>query len=150
MDVANSSAGYQFDISLIERVGITPIKIANQATLNGKEEVIRKKRITHDCSRPGASGFSINNRVDEILLEECRFGLCLLRILYQIHHLKVENPETRVLISKFGFDAAYRKQHVLLKMALLCTTILLHTTSSYSCLNPHQQQDVSVYSMSIL
>ena len=111
-------------INSIEGIGITPIGIANQTTLNEKGEVIGKKRITHDCSRPGASGLSINNRVDETLLEECRFGLCLLRILYQIHQLRVENPKTRILISKFDFDAAYRRLHVLLKMALLCTTIV--------------------------
>jgi hypothetical protein len=111
-------------INAIEGLGITPIGIANQTTLNDKGEVIGKKRITHDCSRPGASGYSINNRVDEIELEECRFGLCLLRILYQIHQLRVENPTTRILLSKFDFDAAYRRLHVLLKMALLCTTIV--------------------------
>eukprot|EP00979_Chaetoceros_neogracilis_P014856 scaffold4950_cov161-Chaetoceros_neogracile.AAC.2 len=111
-------------INAIEGLGITPIGIANQTTLNDKGEVIGKKRITHDCSRPGASGYSINNRVDEIGLEECRFGLCLLRILYQIHQLRVENPTTRILLSKFDFDAAYRRLHVLLKMALLCTTIV--------------------------
>ena len=111
-------------VSSIMGLGITPIGIANQTTLNEKGEIIGKKCITHDCSRPGASGFSLNNRVDEDQLEECRFGLCLLRILYQIHQLRVENPDTPILISKFDFDAAYRRLHVLLKMALLYTMIV--------------------------
>ena len=77
-------------INSIEGVGITPIGITNQTTLNEKGEVIGKKQITHDCSRQGASSFFINNRVNETLLEECCFGLCLLCILYQIHQLRVE------------------------------------------------------------
>jgi len=48
-------------IKSVKGIGITAIGIANQTMLNEKGEIIGKKHITHDCSRPGASGHSINN-----------------------------------------------------------------------------------------
>ena len=111
-------------VTIIPGIAVTPVGVAKQFSINEFGEVIRKDRMTHDCSQPSVSGLSVNLRVDKDKLEEVQFGFCLLRILHQIHQLRVENPHTPILLSKFDFDSAYRRMYVRLYYALLCTTII--------------------------
>ena len=78
----------------------------------------------HDCSQLLPSGFSINNSIKKESLDECIYGYCLLRLLHNIHRLRLANPTVSILINKIDLDAAFRRLHVALRFALLCTTIV--------------------------
>ena len=111
------SRGWMFPIPVswlpnIPGIAVTPIGVAHQNTLNEEGEIIPKHRMTHDCSRPSKSGHSLNSRIDDEMMEECIYGNCLWRILYQIHQLRLENPNVAILLSKLDFDSAYRRMSV--------------------------------------
>ena len=112
------------EILAIQGLGVIPIGVASQFTINTEKEKVRKDRLTHDCSRPQASGKSVNINTDKDKMEECRFGMALLRVIYQIHMLRFLHPNTPILISKLDLDSAYRRLHVRLIHALLCTSII--------------------------
>ena len=112
------------EILAIQGLGVIPIGVASQFTINTEREKVRKDRLTHDCSRPQASGKSVNINTDKDKMEECRFGMALLRVIYQIHMLRFLHPITPILISKLDLDSAYRRLHVRLIHALLCTSII--------------------------
>ena len=122
------SRGWMFPIPLISvpdvhGLATTPIGIASQWSISEHGELVPKKRMTHDCSRPSKSGLSLNLRIDKEKMEECIYGLCLLRVLYQIHQLRIENPRTAILLSKLDFDSAYRCMNVKLLFTMLCTMV---------------------------
>ena len=112
------------EILAIQGLSVIPIGVASQFTIKADREKVRKDRLTHDCSRPQASGSSVNINTDKDKMEECRFGMALLRVIYQIHILRFLNPNTPILISKLDLDSAYRRLHVRLMHALLCTSII--------------------------
>ena len=76
--------------------------------------LIYKKRMAHDCSNPGPSGQSVNNMVDNEILEECRFGFVLLQRLYEIHMLRLQYATMILILSKYDLDSAYRRLSVAL------------------------------------
>ena len=122
------SRGWMFPIPLISvpdvhGLATTPIGIANKYTLDEHGNLVPKKRMTHDCSRPSKSDLSLNLRMDKDKMEDCNYGLCLLRVMYQIHQLRIEHPKTAILLSKLDFDSAYRRMNVKLLFAMLCTMI---------------------------
>ena len=47
----------------IKNAGVVPLGVAEQFSINEKRERYIKIRVTHDCSLPGPSGISVNNRV---------------------------------------------------------------------------------------
>ena len=102
------------------------IGIATQYTINAENEVIEKDRVTHDCSQPLKSGKSVNLRCKKDEMDECRFGLCFHRFLFQIHGLRLKYPKEPILVGKFDMDSAYRRIFVWLRHALMCTTIIGH------------------------
>ena len=108
----------------LKGAGVIPIGCATQATVDDKGNRTQKKRTTHDCSQANKSGFSVNNACDKEALEECIYGYCLLRLLHNIHFLRVKYPTTPIYMNKTDLDAAFRRIHVILKFALLCTTII--------------------------
>ena len=113
------------DIPDIDDIGLIPIGIATQTTIDETGKSIPKDRLTHDCSRAQEiSGLSVNIMTDDDLLEVCRFGMALMRLIYQIHQLRLEFPNTPIVISKLDFDSAYRRIHVFLQHALLCCSII--------------------------
>ena len=86
-----------------------PIGIAKQFTINDQGEWIEKRRLTHDCSNIRESGHSVNNMVDEELLEECIYGFCLLRILHNIQGMRLRHPNEKIFINKT--DPLQQKTH---------------------------------------
>jgi hypothetical protein len=108
----------------IKGLGVIPIGCAEQFTINEEGERIKKRRLTHDCSRPRHSGFSVNNHVDKDELDECLYGHCLMRILHQAHTMRFRHPTEAIYMNKTDVDAAFRRLHVMLLQALLCTTIV--------------------------
>ena len=92
----------------IENVGVVPLGVAEQLTIYEKGERYTKRRVTHDCSFPGPSGQSVNNRVLKDTLQPCFYGFCLLRILHMISAMRIKWPSKRILIEKIDLDAAYQ------------------------------------------
>ena len=50
-----------------------------------------------------------------------------MRVLHNIHIMRLTRPGVRILIIKFDLDSAYRRLHVLIRMALLAITIIQET-----------------------
>ena len=103
---------------------VIPIGVATQTTVDENGDRYTKRRTTHDASFAPPSGKSINNRMDREALEPCFYGHCLLRFLHSIHRMRIEHPTLLILLIKYDLDAAYRRLHVLAKMAALAITIL--------------------------
>ena len=111
-------------ITFIKNASLIPIGCASQWTIDESGNKIEKNRTTHDLSRPWASGNSVNNMLDEDLMEECLFGFCLLRVLHNIHMMRLMYPRTCIFIGKIDLDAAFRRVHVWIRHALLAFTII--------------------------
>ena len=91
----------------IKNAMVLPLGIVSQQTLDIHGHRTIKRRITHNCSFPAPSGHSMNIDTNADLLDECIYGLCLHRILHEIHQQRIEFSHTRILISKMDLDAAY-------------------------------------------
>lgn len=111
-------------IKLIPEANITPLGVAVQWTVDRDGHRVKKRRTTHDCSFPGPSLKSCNNRVIEELLPQCRFGHALLRFLHGIHSLRLHHPSDIIGMSKTDMDAAYRRLHANFKSAASHITVL--------------------------
>ena len=123
----------------IKHSGVVPLGVAEQFSINEKGERYIKRHVTHDCSFPGPSGLSVNNRVQLESLEPCFYGFCLLRILHMISAMQSRRPTVRILIWKTDLDAAYLRIHanaktsstcieIVNKLAFLCLTLPFGTT----------------------
>jgi hypothetical protein len=111
-------------VKMIPGASITPLGVATQWTVNTSNERVQKRRVTHDCTFPGASGNSCNKRVIPELLEECRYGHALKRFLHGILNIRKQHPNKIILMSKTDMDAAYRRIHASMKSAVTCITIV--------------------------
>ncbi len=66
----------------ILNVCMAPLNIQLQWTINNLGEIIKKDCLTHDQSfKWMKSGTSVNSRTDTDLLQQCKFGKCLLRLI---------------------------------------------------------------------
>jgi hypothetical protein len=78
--------GYSVPIPLesvtrIPGLEMAPMNIMVQNRINEFGRVIPKDRLTHDQSWKWGSGTFINSRVRKELLQECRYGFCIRRIV---------------------------------------------------------------------
>ena len=103
---------------------VIPIGVAQQTSINEKGERYTKRRTTHDASFSPPFGKSINDRMLTDCLEPCFYGHCLIRILHAIHAMRISFPDMVILLIKCDLDAAYRRLHVIGKMAALAITII--------------------------
>ena len=108
----------------IKNAGVVPLGVSEQLSINEKGERYVKRRVTHDCSFPGPSGLSVNNRVQQESLQPCFYGFCLLSILNMISAMQSRCPTKRILIGKTYLDAAYRKIHAHTNTASTCIAIV--------------------------
>ena len=89
-----------------------PTSIVEQMTIDDMGTFIEKRRPIHDQSfLPSSSASSMNSRVHNELLDECRYGHMLLRLVHYILWLREHHPTTRILLSKTNLDSAYRRAH---------------------------------------
>lgn len=96
-------------LTKLKHVSVIPLGVAFQKTINDAGEIIDKERLTHDMSFPTPSGFSVNDSSDESILIGCVYGQCLRRVLHTNHALRLQHPDTKIYMSKFDLDAAYRR-----------------------------------------
>ena len=123
------SYGWMLPVTLestkkIKGAGVIPVGVAQQLTINDKGKRKTKYRTTHDASFAPPSNKSINDRMMRELLTECFYGHCLIRILHAIHIMRIHHPSTCIFITKLDIDAAYRRLHVLARMAVMAITII--------------------------
>ena len=111
-------------VAKIKGAGVIPIGVAQQQSVDEKGNRYTKFRTTHDASFPPPSEQSINDRLLKTVLYPCYYGHCLIRILHLIHKMRLTEPQVRILISKIDLDAAYRRIHVVARMAALAITII--------------------------
>ena len=106
-----------------KNAGVAPLVVAEKFSINEKGEIYIKRRVSHDCSFPGPSGLSVNNRVQRESLQPYFYGFCLLRILHMISAMRSRWP-TKIFIGKTDLGAAYRRIRANAKTALTCTAIV--------------------------
>jgi hypothetical protein len=107
----------------IPNASLAPLGCIEQDTINERGEHTQKYRITHDQSFPGPSSQSVNGRVIKESLPNCMYSFALLRLLHYIISLRERHPNTKIFISKFDLDSAYRRCHLSGKTASECHTI---------------------------
>ena len=110
-------------IRKLEGAAVIPIGVATQSSIDANGDHYTKRRTTHDASFQPASGESINTRLRREELEPCYYGHCLLRLLHALHSMRLHDPHLVILLIKYDLDAAYRRLHVMAKMAALAITI---------------------------
>lgn len=93
------------DLINIPNAGVIPAGITKQRTINELGEIIDKKRVTHNASRPRKSGTSVNSLSDKDILDPCLFAFCLIRILNMIQAMRITYPSIPILLGKFDLDA---------------------------------------------
>ena len=111
-------------IQSIKNAGVVPLGVAEIFSINEKVEGYVKRGVTHDCSLPGPSGLSVNNRFQRESHQPCFYGFCLLRILHMISEMRSRWPTKRILIGKTDLDAAYRRIHAHANTASTCIAIV--------------------------
>ena len=111
-------------VAKIKGAGVIPIGVAQQHTIDEKGKRYTKYRTTHDASFPPPSEQSINDRLIKSTLYPCYYGHYLIRILHLIHKMRLTHPRIRIFITKIDLDAAYRRIHVVTRMAALAITII--------------------------
>ena len=111
-------------IRRIKNAGVAELGVAEQFSINDKVERYTKRRVTYNCSLPGPSGLSMNNRVLRDTLQLCFYGFCLLRILQMIAAMRIKWTSKCILIVKIDLDAAYRRVHANAKIVSTCIPIV--------------------------
>jgi len=103
---------------------VIPLGIAHQFSIDEEGNRISKHRETYDATFPSPSGDSVNNRTLDDELLPCIYGQCLRRVLHGLLELRKEYPKTKIFMSKYDLDAAYRRIHVLPSHTLQCVTVI--------------------------
>lgn len=95
-------------LHMIPNASLPPLGCQSKESNNKFGKRIPKHRMMHDQSFPGPSGKSVNLRVKPELLPPCMYSFALLRMLHYIISIRQRHPSTKIFISKFDLDAAYR------------------------------------------
>jgi hypothetical protein len=79
---------------------MAPMNIMTQNIINETGQIIPKDQLTHDQSWQGSSGTSVNSRTKKELLQACRFGFCIRRIVNWAITARNLYPDKRILATK--------------------------------------------------
>ena len=107
-----------------QNAGVVPLRVSEKLSIKEKGGRYIKRLVTHDCSFPGPSGLSVNNRVQRESLQPCFYGFCLIRIIHMISSMQSKWPPKRILIGKTDLDEAYLQVNENATTALGCIAIL--------------------------
>jgi len=100
-------------ITRIPGICMAPLNIQPQWTINERGEIVEKDRLTHDQSfKWTQSGTSVNSRIDTDLLQQCKFGKCLTRIINWTVAARRKFPNRRIMAKKDDIKSAYRRMHL--------------------------------------
>ena len=100
--------GYSLPIPLssvksIPGLVMAPMNIMAQNTINELGQIIPKDRLTHNQSWQGSSKTSVNSRTKKELLQACRFGFCIRRIINWAVAARGLYPDYRILATKIDY-----------------------------------------------
>jgi hypothetical protein len=100
-------------IKQIPCVCMAPLNIQPQWTINKRDKFVEKDRLTHDQNfKWTKSGTSINLHMDMDLLQQCKFGKCLMRLIDWAVAERRKYPNWRILVKKDDIKLAYRRIHL--------------------------------------
>jgi hypothetical protein len=111
-------------VKYIPGTSVTPLGVATQWSINAQNERIIKRQTTHDCTFPGPSGQSCNNRVIKEFVDDCTYGHAFRRFLHGIHNIRRLHPNSIIWMNKTDMDAAYRCIHTNMSAAVTCITVV--------------------------
>jgi hypothetical protein len=97
----------------IPNVCMAPLNIQLQWMINNLGEIIEKDSLAHDQSFEWTkSCTSVNPQTDKDLLQQCKFGKCLLRLIIWAVATRRKYPNWRILAKKDDFKSAYCQMHL--------------------------------------
>jgi len=96
----------------IENASLAPLGCIKQNKIGNDGSRTHKFCLTHDQSFLGPSGTSVNIRTIHDDFPPIVYGFCLKCIIHYILNLCLHNPSSKIFISKFDFDATYRRCHM--------------------------------------
>jgi hypothetical protein len=104
--------GYSLPIPLasvrsIPGICMAPMNIMAQNTIDKLGRIIPKDRLTHNQSWKWSSGTLVNCRVKKELLQACRYGFCIRRLMNWTLAARQQYPNQRILASKIDYKLAY-------------------------------------------
>jgi hypothetical protein len=104
--------GYSIPIPLsctkmIPGLVMAPMNIMAQNTIDECGKIVPKDRLTHDQSWKWSSGTSVNSRVNKDLLQACRFGFFIQRIINWAVAAQSHYPNYCILATKIDYKSAY-------------------------------------------
>ena len=97
------------NVKLIHGLEMVPMNIMLQDTIDETGRIIPKNRLMHDQSWKWSSGTSVNSRVLKELLQDCRYGFCIRRIINWAIAARRAYPNQRILATKIDYKSAYRR-----------------------------------------
>ena len=109
-------------IQLIPCLCMAPMNIMAQNPIDGFGRIIPKDWLTHHQSWKWLSGTSVNSRVQKDLLQACRYGFCIQRLINWALAARKQYPNQRILAAKIGYKSAYHR-------GILNSTTALHTAT---------------------
>ena len=113
----------------IPQAELAPHGLTSQHTINDREEILSKNRITHDLSFPCKVSFnSINNRIEDDLLVPCLFGKPMNRCIHYIIECRQRNPKNIIWLAIEHYKSAYRRSHLHPEVSVKSMTPLPHPT----------------------
>ncbi len=89
------------------------LNIQPQWTINECSKIVEKDRLTHNQSfKWTKSGTSVNSRTDTDLLQQCKFGKCLTRLINWAVAVRRKYPNRRILAEKEDIKLVYSRIHL--------------------------------------
>jgi hypothetical protein len=100
-------------ITRIPGVCMAPLNIQAQWMINERGEIVEKDRLMHDQSfKWMTSRTSVNSRTDTDLLQQCKFGKCLTRLINWTVAARHKYPNQRIMAKKNDIKSAYHWMHL--------------------------------------
>ena len=96
-------------VRLIPGLCMAPMNIMAQNTIDEFGRIIPKDWLTHHQSWKWSSGTSVNSRVQKDLLQACRYGFCIQRLINWALAARRQYPNRRILAAKINYKSAYRR-----------------------------------------
>jgi hypothetical protein len=85
------------------------MNIMEQNTIDEFGRIIQKDRLTHNQSWKQSSGTSVNSRIQKELLQACRYGFCIRRLINWEIAVRRKYLGQQILATKIDYKSAYRR-----------------------------------------
>ncbi len=96
-------------VRLIPGLCMALMNIMAQNTINKLGRIVPKDCLTHDQSWKWSLGTSVNSRVQKELLQACRYGFCIRRLINWALAARRQYPGQKIFATKIDYKSAYRR-----------------------------------------